>query len=152
MEQQLIGQLAFNSSWNLNALYTDKETQLKFVQKGFWDRDVLLTKSGNPIGEIHIRLFGDQTLELVTGERFTLTTSIWEQEVYWKNEKGETVITYQQAPMSAMGKGSISANDTLTDELEKILISSGVFVRQLARKRRVLTVAIMLPIVAAASQ
>ena len=152
MERQIIGQLTFNSSWNFNALYTDKEIKLKFVQKSFWDRNVLITKDGKTIGEIHLGLFGEQTLKLVTGERFILSTSFWEQEVYWKTEKGETIIKYQQATMSSMGKGLISSEDSLTIETEKLLISSGVFVRQLTRKRRAMTVAILIPIIAAASR
>lgn len=62
MEQQIIGKLTFNSSWDFNALYTDTETKLKFTQKSFWNRDVLITKDGKPIGEILIGLFGQQSL------------------------------------------------------------------------------------------
>lgn len=150
--QEIIGQLTFNSSWNFNAVYTDKETRVKFAQKSFWDRDVLITRDGKTIGEIHIGLFGEQALKLVTGERFTLSTSFWEKEAYWKNEKGETIVRYQQATMSSMGKGLISLKDSLTIEIEKLLISSGVFVRQLTHKRRAIAVAIVIPIIAAASR
>lgn len=149
--QQIIGQLTFDSSWNLKALYTDKETELKFAQKSFWDRDVLITKGEEKIGQIHSGLFGEHTIKLVTGEKFILSTSFWEQEVYWKTEKGETIVKYKQAAWSSMGKGLISLKDSLTVETEKVLISSGFFVRQLARKRRAITVAILIPIIAAGS-
>ena len=147
--QEIIGQLTFCSSWNFNAVYTDKETNLKFAQKSFWDRDVLITKDGNVVGEIDFGLFGTQTLKLATGERFALSTSFWEQEVYWKNEQGEIIIKYQQATMSSMGKGLISLNDSMTIETEKLLIGSGIFARQLRRKRATLIVVIMIPILAA---
>lgn len=88
----------------------------------------------------------------MTGEKFILSTSFWEQEVYWKTENGETIIKYQQATMSSMGKGSISSTDLLTIETEKLLISSGIFVRQLARKRRAMAVAVVILIIAAASR
>ncbi len=152
LEQQIIGQLTFNSSWNFEALYTDKETKLKYAQKSFWDRDVLITKAGKTIGEIHIGTFGEQTLKLMTGERFILSTSFWEQDVYWKTEKGETIIKYQQATMSSMEKGLISLKDSLTIETEKLLISSGLFIRQMTRKRIARTVVIMILIIAAASR
>lgn len=51
--------------------------------------------------------------------------------------------------MSSMGKGKIDITDSLTIEIEKILISSGLFVRQLILKRVTLTIAIVVPILAA---
>jgi len=147
--QEIIGQLTFNSYWNFNAVYTDKDMNLKFNQKSFWDRDAVITKDGVAIGEINFGLFATQTLKLVTGERFTLSTSFWEQEVFWKNEKGETIVKYQQATMSSMGKGLISLKDSLTIETEKLLISSGLFARQIRHKRAALIVVIMIPILAA---
>ena len=150
--EEIIGQLTFNSSWNFNAVYTDKETRLKFSQKNFWDKDVLITKDGKSIGEINFRLFVIQTLILGTGERFILSTSFWEQEVYWKTEKGDTVIKYKQATMSSMGKGLISLNDPLTIETEKLLVSSGLFARQARHKRIVLFMIFMIPILAASRQ
>ena len=146
--QEIIGQLTFSSYWNFNAVYTDKETNLKFAQKSFWDRDATITKDGETIGEINFGLFATQTLKLATGEKFTLSSSFWEQEAYWKTDKGETIIKYQQATMSSMGKGLISLNDTLTIDKEKLLISSGLFARQARHKRLILVAAIMIPIFA----
>jgi hypothetical protein len=147
--QEIIGQLTFSSYWNFNAVYTDKDTNLKFSQKSFWDRDAIISKDGEAVGEINFGLFATQTLKLVTGERFTLSTSFWEQEAYWKTEKGETIIKYQQATMSSMGKGLISLNDSLTIDKEKLLISGGLFARQVRHKRIILFIAIMIPILAA---
>ena len=73
--QEIIGQLTFCSSWNFNAVYTDKETNLKFAQKSFWDRDATITKDGETIGEINFGLFATQTLKLATGEKFTLVAN-----------------------------------------------------------------------------
>lgn len=150
--QELIGQLSFNNIWAFSATYTDKHTKLKYTQKSFWDRDVLVTRDGNTIAEIHSGIFKETTLKLVTGERFIISTSLWEQEVYWKTEEGETIIKYQQAPMSSMEKGSISINNSLPTETEKLLTSSGLFIRQMARRRRVRTIAVMFPAIAAASK
>jgi hypothetical protein len=147
--QEIIGQLTFYSSWNFNAVYTDKETNIKFAQKGFWDRDVLITKDGRTIGEIHNGLFGQQTIKLTSGDKFILSTSFWEHEAYWKTENGETIVKYQQATMSSMGKGLISLNDSLTVETEKLLISSGLFARQIRHKRAALIIVILIPILAA---
>ena len=152
MGQEIIGQLTFNSLWNFNAVYTDKETKLTFAQKNFFDRDVIITKDSKTIGEIQSGLFGKQTLKLVTGERYFISTSFWEQEVYWKTRKGETIIKYQQATMSSMEKGLISLDDSLAIETEKLLISSGLFARQMTRKRIVRAVVIMIPIIVAASR
>ncbi len=148
--QEIIGQLTFNSVWNFNAVYTDKETNLKFTRKNFWGKDVQITKDGIPIGEISFGLFAVQTLKLLTGEKFTLSTSFWEQEVYWKNEKGDTIIKYQQATMSSMGKGLISLSDSLSVEMQRLLISSGLFTRHLRHKRIVLMIIVLLPIMSAA--
>lgn len=150
--QEIIGQLTFSSYWNFNAVYTDKDTKLKFTQKSFWDRDAIITKDRKTVGEINFGLFATQTLKLVTGERFTLSTSFWEQEAYWKTENGETIIKYQQATMSSMGKGLISLNDSLTIDIEKLLVSGGLFARQVRHKRIVLFIAIMIPILAASRQ
>jgi hypothetical protein len=142
--QEITGQLTFNSFWNFHAVYTDKETNLKFSQKGFWDRGVLITKDGKTLGEIDFGLFGKQTLKLVTGERFNLSTSFWEQETLWKNEKGDIIVKYQQATMSSLGKGLISLNETLTIETEKLLVSGGLFIRKVMQKRRSLIVVIVI--------
>ncbi|HZF65625.1 MAG TPA: hypothetical protein VEZ55_14120 [Chitinophagaceae bacterium] len=150
--EELIGQLTFNSTWNFKAVYTDEQTQLKFVQNSFWNRDVLITKDGKAIAKIHSGIFGEQTLKLVTGVKYFISTSLWEQEVYWKTEKGETIIKYQQATMSSMENGLISLEESMTSEMEKLLISSGLFVRQMRRKRITRTLVIMLPILAAASK
>jgi len=147
--QEIIGQLTFSSYWNFNAVYTAKDTNMKFSQKSFWDRDAIISKDGETVGEINFGLFATQTLKLVTGDRFTLSTSFWEQEAYWKTENGETIIKYQQATMSSMGKGLISLNDSLTIDKEKLLISGGLFARQVRHKRIVLFIAIMIPVLAA---
>jgi hypothetical protein len=126
--QEIIGQLTFSSYWNFNAAYTDKDTNLKFSQKSFWDRDAIISKDGKTVGEINFGLFATQTLKL---------------------ENGETIIKYQQATMSSMGKGLISLNDSLTIDKEKLLISGGLFARQVRHKRIVLFIAIMIPILAA---
>jgi hypothetical protein len=148
--QEIIGHLTFNNFWDFNAEYIEKETKLKFLKKSFWDRDVLITKDGKVVGEIDFGLFRPTSLKLTTGERFTLSSDFWEQEVYWKNEQGETIIKYQQATMSSMGKGTISLNDSLIVEIEKLLICSGIFARQIRRKRAAFIV-IIIPILAASS-
>ncbi|GHA78259.1 hypothetical protein [Pontibacter akesuensis] len=150
--QVIVGELTFASAWNSTATYTDKHTELKFSQKSFWDSNVAVTRDNKPFGEIYSGLWGEKTLKLVTGERFILSTSFWEQEVYWKTAKGETMITYRQAAMSSMEKGVISINGSLATEVEKLLISSGLFIRQVARKRLVRTVAVITPVIAAASR
>ncbi len=149
---EIIGKLTFYSSWNYNAVYIDKETKLKFSQKSFWDRNVVITKDGKKIGEIDFRLFGNQTLMLATGERFMLSTNVWGRNVNWKNQKGETIIKYQQATMSSMGKGVVKLVDSLTNETEKLLISSGLFVRQLILKRVSVAAAIGIPIIVASNR
>lgn len=147
--QELIGQLTLNYSWNLKGSYTDPEANITFAQKSFLDADVLVTKDGKTIGEITSHWFGIHTLTLATGERYRLSTSLWEQEAYWRTEAGETVIKYQQATMSSMGKGVISLTDKLTPETEKILISSGLFARKAVHRRIQRTVAVFIPILAA---
>ncbi|MCP2042121.1 hypothetical protein [Pontibacter sp. HSC-36F09] len=152
MEQQIIGNLTIDSSWNFKALYTDEETKLNFAQKSFWDRNVSITRDGEVIGEIHSGLFGEKTLRLVSGEKFTISTSLWEQEVYWKTEEGNTVVQYWQATMSSMGKGSISLEKSLPVEMEKLLISSGLFIRQMTRWRRARKMAVIILVIASGSQ
>ena len=146
--QEIIGQLTFNSSWNFNAVYNDNETKLTFAQKSVWTKDVRITKDGKAIGEIEFKLFGIQTLKLVSGERFTLSSNFWGRDVHWKNDTGEPIVKYQQATMSSMGKGLISLKDSLTTETQKVLISSGLFIRQLMHKRIALFIVIMIPILA----
>ena len=151
-EQQVVGQLSFSNVWSFNATYSDEHTQLNFAQKSFWDRDVLVTKHGETIGEINNGVFGEKTLKLVTGERFFMSTSLWEQEVYWKTEKGETIIQYQQALMSSMKKGSISFKESLPIDTEALLISSGLFIRKMTRRRRMRTMIVMILAITAGNQ
>jgi len=145
--KEIIGKLNFYSSWNLNAVYTDKETKLKFTQKSFWNRNVRITKEGKTVGEVKFSFFGNQTLKLATGESFTLSTNAWGRNVHWKAQDGQIIIKYKQAPLSSMGKGVISLAESLTNDTEKLLISSGLFVRQLIHKRVAMTIAIAVPII-----
>ena len=73
--QEIVGQLTFSSYWNFNAVYTDKDTNLKFSQKSFWERDAIISKDGETVGEINFGLFATQTLKLVSAVSgvFTLT-------------------------------------------------------------------------------
>jgi hypothetical protein len=147
--QEIIGQLTFHSSWNFNAVYTDNVTRLNFSQDGFWSGKILITRDEKVIGEIDSGILSKQTLKLVTGDKYDLTSNFWGRNVKWKNEKGETIVNYKQASMSSMGKGTINLVDSLTIELEKILVGSGLFVRMLIVKRIALTVAIVVPITVA---
>ena len=149
--QEIIGQLSFYSVWNFNAVYTDSETKLKFAQKGFWSK-ILVTQEEKVVGKIDSGIFGRQTLTLSTGEVFRLSTDFWGSNVRWSNAAGEIVVNYKQATMSSMGKGVIDLRDTMNTEVETLLISAGLFIRQLTQKRRTLMVALMLPILAAASR
>lgn len=152
IEQAQVGQLTFNHTWKFDANFTDHQTQLKFTQKSFWDRDVLIKKDGKRVGELQSGLFGEQKLKLATGEIFFISTSFWGQEAYWKTIEGETIITYKQAAMSSLENGLIKLNASLTSDIEKLLISTGLFARLVSRKRIAQTVAVMIPILTAASQ
>jgi len=149
MDQATIGELSFYGSWHFNAVYTDRETHLKFARKSFWDNDIRITQGGQIMGTLHKLFFGQQVLTLPSGERFTLSTSFWEQEVYWRNENGNTVIRYQQATMSSMGKGSISVQDTLPMDTQRVLMAGGLFARHLRRKKASLLVAFFFPMMIA---
>ena len=149
--EEIIGQLTITRFWNFQAVYVDRDTKLTFSQKGFWNRDVLIAKDERILGEISFELFGRQTLVLATGEKFTLSTSFWEQEIFWKNEKGDTIVKYQQATMSSLGNGLITLTDNLTLETEKLLICSGLFIRKVMQKRRALVV-IMVILLSGASR
>ena len=150
--QEIIGHLTFYSSWNFNALYTAKETKLRFAQNGFWDRKITITTDGQKIGHIKSGFFIHPTLILITGEKFILSSNVWGRNVNWKTENGETIIKYEQATMSSMGKGLINSKDSLTLETERLLISSGLYIRQYLHKRAAVIVAIAFPIIAASNR
>lgn len=125
---------------------------LKFAQKSFWSNLIFVMKEGRKVGEIRMGMLGEQTLKLESGERFFLYASFWEQEAYWKSEAGETVVRYRQAFMSAMSRGEITAAASLPSETKNLLVGSGLLLRSMMAKRRALTVAILLPIIASASR
>ena len=149
--QEIIGQLTFHSTWKFNAVYTDKETNLRFVQNGFWDNDVLISKDDQKIGKIKCGFFIHPTLLLTTGEKFILSSNVWGRDVNWKTEKGETIIKYEQATLSSMGKGLITLKGSVNIEIEKLLICSGLFIRQYVHRRAAVIVAIGIPIIAASN-
>lgn len=152
MEQHPVGQLLFTSSWNWDAEYTEQDTTLRFVQPSAWSNEVLVTQDGQPVGGIRFRLFGEQTLQLASGEYFVLSTSPWQQEVYWKTPSGETLLTYQQATWSARSTGIISSPNALSAELERLLLSSGIYMRQLSQMRTALLILILLPLLSTANR
>ena len=152
LEQQAVGHLLFPSSWNFDAVYTDRDTQLRFAQRSFWTGDVSITQQGEPIGTIRFGVLGGQSLTLVTGERFRLSTGFWQQAASWQKENGETVIRYEQAALGSSGKGIVCSPDALPPALETLLLSSGVYVRQLNQKRTAVMVAIVMPLIAGANR
>ncbi|MBF9239622.1 hypothetical protein I2I05_19675 [Hymenobacter sp. BT683] len=148
LERQREGQLLFTSWWHHDAVYTDHDTKLQFARKSFWSSDIFITKDGEPLGEIRFGLFGEPALTRASGELFVLSTSLWEQEAYWKTAGGETLMRFQQAALSFIGKGVIRSAEALPRELETLLVSSGVFAQQLSRNRTVLLVAMLLLLIA----
>jgi hypothetical protein len=151
--QEIIGQLRFNSYWNFNAVYADKETKLRFIESNdFLRRTVSITRDGKLIGKMRSGLFAKQTLELLNGEKYVLTSNLWGRDVRWENSKGEPIMKYQQATMASMEKGVINLKDTLTEETEKLLMSAGLFMRQLILKRILLIFLFLIPILAASKR
>ncbi|MEA5520810.1 hypothetical protein [Limnoraphis robusta] len=144
--QEIIGQLTFHNTWDFNAVYTDNDTRIRFKQRNFWDSKVSITRDEKIIGEIDAGLFKKLTIKLLTGEKYQLATNFWGRDVGWTNSDGERIINFKQATFSSMGKGTINLKDNLTLDTEKLLISSGLFVRQLIQKRVVLATAIMIPL------
>ncbi len=136
LEEKPIGQLDFSSFWNLDAVYSDPETVLHFTHKGFWNRKIIITKGEEIIAEVQRGAFTPLTLHLASGEQFTLHTNVWGRDVQWKNEKGESIIQYKQATLGTMmAKGSVVFKASLPPETAKILMSSGLYIRQCVRKR-----------------
>lgn len=144
--QEIIGNLTFYNTWDFNATYTDNNTKITFKQRSFWNSKVAITKDEKAIGEIKAGLFEKLRIVLATGERYELTTNFWGRDVGWKNAKGERIINFKQGTFSSMGKGTISLEDNLSLDTGKLLMSSGLFVRQLIQKRVVFAVVIMIPV------
>src|SRR6187402_2923056 len=130
----IIGQLTFNNYWNLNAVYTDAETRIKFSEKSFFDDSVVVTQNEKVIGTLSCG-FMRQSLTLTGGERYDLVSNFWGRDVKWKNQHGEELIKYYQATLSTMGRGTINTNGTLSRETEILMISGGLFIKQMMLKR-----------------
>jgi len=135
LEEKPIGQLDFSGLWNFKAVYSDPETALYFTPKGFWNRKVIITEREKVIAEVKRGAFTPLTLYLASGEQFTLHANVWGRDVQWKNEKGDSIIQYKQATLGNMAKGSIVFKASLPLETAKILMSSGLYIRQYLRKR-----------------
>ena len=88
----------------------------------------------------------------MTGERFQLSTGFWQQAASWQKENGKTVIRYEHAALGSRGKGIVCSPDALPPALETLLLSSGVYVRQLTQKRTAVMVAIVMPLIAGANR
>jgi|GEM_PF-1933254 len=152
--QEIIGQLNFNSLWNFNGFYTDKESKIQFKEYGgyFWKRAVSIIENDKIIGEITYNFFLEPKLKLVAGDTYLLTSNFWGRDVKWINAQNEIVMKYDQATMSSMGKGTITYKDSLSTETEKLLMTAGIYVRQLILKRASLLIVIMIPILTTASR
>jgi hypothetical protein len=151
--RELVGQLTFDNSWNFNAVYTDKETRLVFAQKGFWNLDVSVSRDGQPIGEIRNDFFfGRQTLQLATGETYVLTSNAWGRNLNWKTAEGKPLVYYDQATLGSGGWGTIRLSESLTVDTEKLLVSTGIFGRQLLQRRLARVVLVMIPVIAASQR
>jgi hypothetical protein len=139
-----IGQLSFNNYWNLNAIYVDSETSIKFSQKSFFDDAVVVTQNEKVIGTLSCG-FMRQSLRLTNGERYDLVSNFLGRDVKWKNQRGEELIKYHQATLSTMGRGTIHTSSTLSRETEILMISGGLFIKQLMLKRMLIVMVAMFP-------
>lgn len=150
MGEQVMGSLSIGTSWIFKGSYTDHSTNLKFAQRSFWDRDMVITNGNEKVGEISSSILGRHRLLTSAGRAYFLSTSLFEQEAYWKTESGQTLITYQQATMSSLGKGTIKMAESLSVEEQTLLIASGIFARKAEHRRRVWVAVFMLFIASAA--
>lgn len=144
LEPHPVGQLRFPSSWNWDAEYTDADATLRFTQPSAWNSDVRVTQGEVTVGTIRGGWFGSPSLTLASGECFVLATSTWQQEAAWKTADGAILVTFQQATWSARSTGAVPAPDALPPDLERLLVSSGIFLGQLRQKRTALIFAFLL--------
>lgn len=140
---EVVGQLSFISYWNSDAVYSDKESEFMFNSKGIFKNDILISKKGQPIGELNFRFFGDHTLTLSSGEKFILSSSPWGRDVNWKSASGEVIVHYQQTSAFSTRQGFVNVKDSLDSGLQKLLTSSGLFARQLMLYHRLMFIAIV---------
>jgi hypothetical protein len=143
LNEKVVGQLTFKNSWNLNAIYRSEQNQLKFVVSGFWKTKVKVFKNDDLIGEIETHFYGKQTLKLSNGKSYSLTSGFWGRNTQWADSKGETLIKYTTAYLRSMGKGTITISDKLAPDEKDLLVSSGLFARQLFLKMAAVVVIVM---------
>lgn len=138
--QDIIGQLTFSPALNSKAVYADNNLRLKFIQSFFGSGTISITQDEKPIGEIVTRVFGGTTLELITGEKYKLGSNFWGFNFYWENASGERIMRYES---TALSKGTIEVYGMMTKEMEILLSSSGLFVKQSRQKRILLTIGLI---------
>ncbi len=142
----IVGQLTFNSLWNYSAIYAYQDTFLKFSEAGLWKQKIVIQQEGKVIALIEKEFFGDYILQVRSGERFKLVSNIFGRNMKWIDEKGLSVVKYTQASFTSMGKGTISFDNTLPEEFQTILASSGLFTQKLLAKRASVVILVFLVI------
>jgi hypothetical protein len=144
--EKIIGQLTFAGSLTFSATYNSNKNKLKFSEKDFWGKEVSIEKDGNVVALFSHNIFGNQTLTLKNGDKFSLTSDFWGSNAKWQNLKGDTIVTYSAATMSTMGKGTIHISENMDEEIEEILFSGGLFIKQYIIRKFILISAILSPL------
>jgi hypothetical protein len=152
LNEKVIGELTFKSSWDLNAVYQSQQAQLKFIVTGFWKNRILIMRGNEKLGEIKNGFSGKQTLTLVNGKSYVLTSGFWGRSAQWSNLNGEILIKYTTASIRSMGKGTIIVSHNLAADEKELLVSTGLFARQMLLKMAVMVLIIMIPAMSAASR
>ena len=135
-EEEVVAQMTFPSFWNFDTVYTDRYMEMEIRQAGFFRNRIEIIRNDTVLGEMNGGFWGNRVITLINGHSYWLDRSLWSSEVHWKSESGEIQMTFHQPVFSSPRKGTIYAKDDLPYEIERVLLSVGVFHRILSRRRK----------------
>lgn len=144
--EQPLGKLKFIGWTSYDAKYTTGNTSITFKTKGFFDQDIAVLYNGEEIGSASVStLTGKAKLHLLTGELYTMKSSLLSSNRTVQDTAGKTLISFKQ-PALGFGKGIVEVSEELSDLTKEVLVSTSLYLKSVTEQQVAIMIAIFVPV------
>ncbi|MEJ8756117.1 hypothetical protein WG947_03855 [Pontibacter sp. H259] len=143
--EQLLGKIKFDGWASYDAHYTSGTATIAFKTKGIFDYNIDINYNGENVGVAKTSILGKTTIELKTGEMYTLKSEAFTYNRKMLNEAGTEVISYQQ-PALTFRKGDIMVTEELTELSREVLVSTSLYLKAVSEHQAAILIIIFIPL------
>ncbi|MBB6610960.1 hypothetical protein H7F15_07925 [Pontibacter sp. Tf4] len=143
--EHTVGKLAFESWTGFDATYTSEKVTIQFRNRGWFEQDVTIVYNGEEIGQARASLFGKTTVQLRTGETYTLKSEAFSYNRTVQDATGHTIISFKQ-PTFSFGKGEIGVADSVSELSREVLVSTSLYLKAVSEHQAAILIIVFIPI------